>query len=174
MSTAPRRRAPEFAEVEIENFLLCLHRVSNALADSNILAKYSIGISEWAVLNTLDGGKEFNLQQIVRQAGVSRQRIRMILRELETKRLVTVSQVTKGDKRQRIVTGTVRGADMRQSILADLRELANSIANQVPTIERTKLLQRFVLASRVADRVTRSLRSAQKKSGQFWAKDVRT
>ena len=87
---------------------------------------------------------------------------------------MTVSQVTKGDKRQRIVTGTVRGADMRQSILADLRELANSIANQVPTIERTKLLQRFVLASRVADRVTRSLRSAQKKSGQFWAKDVRT
>ena len=86
MSTAPRRRAPESAEVEIENFLLCLHRVSNALADSNILAKYSIGISEWAVLNTLDGGKEFNLQQIVRQAGVSRQRIRMILRELETKR----------------------------------------------------------------------------------------
>jgi len=166
------RRSPhpsvKSPEGELERLLLSLHRLSNALGESGVLAKNTIGVSEWAVLSVLDGGEPLHLKQIVRQTGVSRQRIRKVLQELEEKKLVTVGQIPDGDRRQRVVAGTSEGARVRQAILADLRVLAENLATSPVNDIPRRLIQHFRMASQLADRIVRILKPAQKKAEEFW------
>jgi DNA-binding MarR family transcriptional regulator len=167
---ATRGRPPESVEIAFEKYLLSLHRLSTALGDSNVLAKNSVGVSEWAVLSVLAHDNQLNLKQVVRQAGVSRQRIRKVLQELQAKKLVTVSQFLEGDKRQRVVSETPKAARVRRAILAELRQVANDLAGSGAGDLMT---QRFAAASRLADRVVRMLKPRHKTAEEFWAAEPR-
>lgn len=171
-----RRAVVESPEVGLEELLLNMHRLSNMFADSELLKNNELTISEWAIVNVLDKDRTLNLRDVVRRSGVSRQRIRKVLHELEAKNLVTISAAHEGDKRQRIVAATSKCAAARQAMLASLRNLlGNTTLTTNKGGDGRRLGRRLSSAARVAKQIARSLKSKRERAAEeaeeFWTAD---
>jgi DNA-binding MarR family transcriptional regulator len=148
-------------ERKLERLFLNVHRLSNALNESGVLTMHRLGVGEWAVLGAVSEGDTVQLKDVVKQSGVSRQRIRKILQELELRGLVRITPVQKGDKRQRMVAGTDQGRALRSAILVDILRLLPAIAGE--TADESRLLRQVSSASRLCVRIERALAMTRKR-----------
>ena len=91
------------AGADLEIFLLGVLRLASLLNDSVIFARHGIGLAEWAVLREI-GTERTPLSQLWRRTRLSRQRVRVLIKELERKGLVEVA--TDGHGRRRTLAAT--------------------------------------------------------------------
>ncbi len=152
----------------LENFVIAVHRLSTALGESKGLAQSGIGISEWAILKVLGDQKEYQ-QHVLRKSGVSRQRIRKLLQELETKRIVTISQSDGDDRRQRIIAATPRALECRRNALAGLAELISQLDSRGRgTHDLARLAKRLQSFASLSERISKALRRDAKRPDDDW------
>jgi DNA-binding MarR family transcriptional regulator len=152
-------------ESALEDFIIGVHRLSTALAESKVLTESGFGISEWAVLKALGDQKEFQ-QNILRKSGVSRQRIRKLLFELETRQMVTLSQSEGSDRRHRIIAATPHAMEIRRNAAAAFANLISLPDAQHRSIARDpeKLAKRLEAFAVLADRISRIIRQSSRRS----------
>jgi DNA-binding MarR family transcriptional regulator len=158
-----KARSREFgAQTHFHDLLLAAHRLSNALADNGVFRSNEISVSEWAVLSALQKRREMHLRDIVRESGVSRQRINKVLRELDAKDLVTVGQTADGDKRRRVVALTGKAARTCSEIRTGLDALLDEALGTTTLAKRRGVLRRLAIAARLVERFGKTLKSQAK------------
>ena len=81
------------AGADLEAFLLGVLRLASVLNDSVIFARHGIGLAEWAVLRDI-GAERIRLSQLWRRTRLSRQRVRVLVKELETNGATGAGYVT--------------------------------------------------------------------------------
>jgi len=135
-----------------EDLLLKAHRLASVLSDSDVFAANSIGVSEWAVLKAIGDG-EVPLTHVLRSTGLSRQRIRTVLTDLESKGLATVQKPAEGDKRKRTLIATPRAADVLSAISKGLEERGGKLKRK-----GEKGSKRFASAARLSEKVAKAIR----------------
>ena len=138
----------------LEGFLTSAHKLANAFGESSILAKQSITIGEWAVLDALCTSGELSLREVISASGVSRQRINKLLGSLEGKKLVTVQQTEEGDRRRRTVAPTSKAVRVREEILSEFRRLLPALGKP----GQEGLNRRLVALTRLSNRLIRTLK----------------
>jgi DNA-binding MarR family transcriptional regulator len=156
LTTAPAMDAGSV----LAKYLLSVHRLENSLNESLFLRRHGIAIGEWAVLAVLYPDMQLYLNEVVRRSGVSRQRINKVLRDLASKRLVTVRQIQNGDKRRRIVLATSRARRLQQTMnihLAELVEASVGLKLHIST------LRKFVSVTRFSNRMSGVIQRQAKK-----------
>jgi len=107
-STAGSEQSAGLSEREkspLEEYLLSLHRLASALAESSIFAESGLGLAEWVILRELDSSP-VPMATLIRRTRVSRQRVRVLLKELKTKGLIAIVQGSEGDRRERAVVAS--------------------------------------------------------------------
>jgi DNA-binding MarR family transcriptional regulator len=107
---------------ELEGFLLSLLRLASVLNESAIFSDHGIGLAEWAMLTDI-GATPVRLAELSRRMRLSRQRVRILIKELENKGLLHVAGSTEGDRRSRTISATPRAAEVLQAITAKLESL---------------------------------------------------
>lgn len=107
---------------ELEDFLLSLLRLASVLNESSIFSNHGIGLAEWAMLTEI-GGTPVRLGELSRRMRLSRQRVRILIKELQNKGLLHVAEATEGDRRSRTIAATPRAAEVLQAITAKLESL---------------------------------------------------
>ena len=116
----PANREPSFTE--LEDFLLTFLRLASVLNESAIFSDHGIGSAEWAMLTEI-GGTPVRLTELSRRMRLSRQRVRILIKELQSKGLLHVAESTEGDRRSRTISATPRAAGVLQAINAKLKSL---------------------------------------------------
>lgn len=138
-----------------EDYVLDANRIVSVLSDSAIFAEHGIGLAEWAVLRAVsqaEGGSVGNLA-LIRQVGISRQRLRDLLRSLEERKLVQVA-VSDADRRQRDISLGDAAPEVLEAISVALGKLSGSLG-----FVRQELATRSLAASaRLAKAVIRAQR----------------
>lgn len=133
----------------IEDLLVTVARLASTISDSPIFSEQGIGPADWSLLKVLEAGP-LSSSELVRQTNLSRQRVRVLVKELEAKKLLTVTQQREGDRRTRMVQLLPQAA-------ATLAETSRRIeALNVPTktkrftsaVKQTRLLLRLLLRER--------------------------
>ena len=164
MLISPRRRT--WIERDVQRFSnVALHHISQlhelftakviseherAIAAIRI-AEHEIGVGEWAVLKSFGNEKSLPLREILRQTGLSRQRIRMLLVDLQRKQFLSVAQSAEGDKRVREVTATPKAAKAVSSISKELKRLGMEVGGETA-------LKSFARASKLSRRLIRTMK----------------
>jgi hypothetical protein len=97
--------SPARARTPLEEYLLSLHRLASVLAESNIFQENGIGLAEWVILQEV-GPTPMPMTSLIRRTGLSRQRVRILLRELRAKKMVMIIDGTAGDRRARSVVAS--------------------------------------------------------------------
>ena len=137
------------ASADLEAFLLGVLRLASGLNDSVIFARHDIGLAEWAVLREI-GAERIGLSQLWRITRLSRQRVRVLVKELEQKGLVEVA--LEGDGRRRTLAAT-------PDALQRLRAITDAL-NALDLPGKGRGLPR---AARFAQQLLRTLRQTKKK-----------
>lgn len=107
---------------ELEDFLLSLLRLASALNESAIFSDHGIGPAEWSMLTDI-GATPVRLAELSRRMRLSRQRVRVLIKELQGKGLLQVAGSTDGDRRSRTISATPRATEVLQAIAAKLESL---------------------------------------------------
>jgi DNA-binding MarR family transcriptional regulator len=143
--------APNMSTSEqLEGFLLSLLRLASVVNESAIFADHGIGLAEWALLKDI-GDERMPLTLLWRRSRLSRQRVRVLVRELERKGFVEVTDAD-GDRRGRMIITMPTGTEALRSISAKLSSL------DVPA--KGKGIPR---AARLAEQLLRTLRQTKKR-----------
>jgi DNA-binding MarR family transcriptional regulator len=137
------------AGADLEAFLLGVLRLASVLNDSVIFARHGIGLAEWAVLRDI-GAERIPLSQLWRRTRLSRQRVRVLVKELERKGLVEVAM--DGDGRRRTLAAT-------PDAIQHLRAITEAL-NALDLPGKGRGLPR---AARFAHQLLRTLRQTKKK-----------
>ena len=146
----------------LEEFLDVVSRLNSSITDLPIFSDYSIGPANWALLKALKDGP-LSTDQLAQHASLSRQRVRVQVKELEAKQFLIVARQDEGDRRARIVQLSPHGSRALEEISTWLDELGQKISNKkfLAGIKQMRLLQRlFLQEKRVRHRETR-MRSSQ-------------
>jgi DNA-binding MarR family transcriptional regulator len=107
----------------LEKILLNAHRIAVSLSELGVFKNAEISVAEWAVLKALAGRKNVQIRELSIASGVSRQRFRKIVSELEERGLVTTDQSGGEDRRIREISATARSEQVLSSISSNLRGL---------------------------------------------------
>jgi DNA-binding MarR family transcriptional regulator len=119
-----REKRPRLAPGEaVEIMLLNAHRVAVIMTDSGVFQESKLSLAEWAILKAIDGRQDLPLRKLQAAGGVSRQRMRKVLAELEAKRLVAVRQSDSNDKRSRSISATPAAASTLAAVSEGLQKL---------------------------------------------------
>jgi DNA-binding MarR family transcriptional regulator len=152
------RRPADDSFGAFRDLLLTLHRLSNALADADAFKNHELSISEWVVLDMLEEQGPIKVRDLVRHTGVSRQRVRKVLTELESKRMVEVRQFDEGDRRKRLVRATPKAKTAYEKVRKDLEEILSSMRRDKSGAKTAaRLAIRLDGASRLSKQLLRSL-----------------
>lgn len=151
----PANGVPRFTE--LEDFLLTLLRLASVLNESAIFSDHGIGLAEWAMLTEI-GATPVRLAELSRRMRLSRQRVRILIKELQSKGLLHVAEVTEGDRRSRTIAATPHAAEVLQAITAKLNAL------DLPA--KGKGLPR---ATKFSHSLLRTLRQTKKRQGAMAA-----
>ena len=138
------------AGADLEAFLLGVLRLASVLNDSVIFARHGIGLAEWAVLRDI-GAERIRLSQLWRRTRLSRQRVRVLVKELERKGLVEVAM--DGDGRRRTLAAT---PDAMQRLCA--------ITDALNALDLPGKGRGLPRAARFAHQLLRTLRQTKKKT----------
>jgi len=107
----------------LERILLNVHRIAVSLSEVGIFKGAQISVAEWVVLKMLAGRKNVQIRELSIASGMSRQRFRKIVSELEEKGFVTTDQSGGEDRRIREISAS-GGADQALSaVSSNLRSL---------------------------------------------------
>jgi DNA-binding MarR family transcriptional regulator len=107
----------------LERILLNAHRIAVSLGELGVFRNAEISVAEWVILKTLAGRKSVQIRELSLASGVSRQRFRKIVSELEEKGLVTTDQSGGEDRRIREISATARADRILSAISSNLRDL---------------------------------------------------
>jgi DNA-binding MarR family transcriptional regulator len=139
----------------LESMLINAHRVATTLGELSIFRDTELSVAEWALLKSLGDRQNVPLRKISTLAGVSRQRLRKVVSDLEVKSLVSTSRA-KTDKRTRMISATPLAAKVLALVSQRMRSLFPD------TNEKTgkKILRgrSFVGGARSMDRVAKAMR----------------
>lgn len=146
-------------EVEsIEDFVLSTIRIASLLSEVSIFARHDITAGGWAVLKAVGRSAPVPLKDVAVHTGISRQRLRMLLKQLEAGGLITVSQPPEGDQRARLVTASPEAEPIMQAVSDDLRRIASAAGGE----KWVKVMARSVrLSGRIARELRRQGRAAR-------------
>jgi DNA-binding MarR family transcriptional regulator len=122
----PKRRRRERGEAldpkeALETLLVQVHRLATTLSDADPFKSGNPGVAEWVILKAINGRQKVPLREIHFKAGLSRQRMRKVIAELEGKNFLAVDKSESNDKRARLVSATPQGINMLASISASLQ-----------------------------------------------------
>jgi DNA-binding MarR family transcriptional regulator len=107
----------------LEKILLNAHRIAVSLSELGVFKNAEVSVAEWAVLKALAGRKNVQIRELSLASGVSRQRFRKIVSELEERGLVTTDQSGGEDRRIREISATARSDQVLSAISSNLRGL---------------------------------------------------
>lgn len=144
-SSASPEESPENTSA-LEEFLVVASRLNASISDLPIFADQGIGSASWALLRALKDGP-LSMDHLAQKASISRQRVRVQVRELEAKHLLAVSRQDEGDRRAHIVEITPYGAIALEKIsywllTCNRKENGKRVS---ATTKQMRLLQRFFL-----------------------------
>jgi DNA-binding MarR family transcriptional regulator len=128
----------------VEDFLLALLRLASALNGSAMFSQHGLGLAEWAMLKEL-GTTPSPLADLSRRTRLSRQRVRILIKELEKKGFVVVAGMTNGDRRGRTIAATEQAIGALTAVAALLNAL--DLPAKGRGIPRAVLLTRHLLRS---------------------------
>ena len=154
---APRKRkrfdktAPVDPSEALEGLLINAHRVATTLGELGIFRDSEVSVAEWAVLKSLGDRQNVPLKEVSRAAGVSRQRFRKLVSELEAKGLVSTSRAKADDKRTRMISATPMAAKALSLISQKMQSL-------FPETGKGNRSRSLVGAAHAMERVTRAMR----------------
>jgi DNA-binding MarR family transcriptional regulator len=155
-----RKRREALAAVSpqeaLEAMLLNAHRVAVTLGDFSIF-QGELSVAEWAILKSLNNRQNVPLKEIATVAGVSRQRIRKLVSELEMKGLVATSKAEAQDKRARIISATPLAAKVLSLVSEQMKDL-------LPEEGKSKGGRPFAGAARALERVAKVMRRKWRKT----------
>lgn len=135
----------------LEEFLLVASRLNASIADLPIFADHSIGPANWALLKALESGP-LSTDQLAQRANLSRQRVRVQVKELEAKQLLAVTRQDDGDRRARFVHILPEGTVTLHEIslwLEERGQMGNS-KRLASAVKQITVLQRFFLQEKRA------------------------
>jgi len=124
-----RERAKEAAltEGKLDDFIAAVHRMATAVSDSDIFAKHGVTVAEWSMLKAMGDKSEAAMKEVGRRAGVSRQRLRTLLADLEKKGFIKVARDDAGgDRRARSITIAPKTAEVVAAIAGEFNKMAES------------------------------------------------
>jgi len=151
---APRRRrgntAPINAKEALEDVLLSAHRIAVSMGEINAFRDANVSIAEWAILRTIGNRKDVSLREIGVATGVSRQRIRKLLSDLQSKDLVTMGRSEGADKRARTISATAGAARVLAAVSQQMQGLLPD--------GQSKQNHRLAVAARTLDRLAKHVR----------------
>lgn len=90
----------------LEMIVLHAYRAAISLIDSDVFEKGGLSAAEWAIVKALANRQDVQMREIVAASGISRQRLRKLLIELEQKGAVTTNRSETLDKRARLISST--------------------------------------------------------------------
>jgi DNA-binding MarR family transcriptional regulator len=134
-----------------EGMLIAAHRAAVALGEIGVFQQGDLSVAEWALLKQLDGRQDVPLRQITAAAGVSRQRFRRLVLELETKGFVTTGRAVGNDRRARTVSATPMAAEVLSLVSEQMQDL-------IVETDKPRDGRQFVTAGRALDRTVKSIR----------------
>jgi DNA-binding MarR family transcriptional regulator len=152
--------APVDATEALESMLINAHRVAMTLSDLSIFRDSELSVAEWAMLKSLGDRRDVPLKEISAAAGVSRQRLRKVVSELQTKGLVSTSKAQEDDKRARMISATPLATKVLSLVSQRMKNLFPATG---PDASQSKRSRSLVGAARSMDRVTRQLRRSGRK-----------
>ena len=144
------RAAPINAKEALEDVLLSAHRIAVSMGEINAFRDASVSIAEWAILRTIGDRKNVSLREIGVAAGVSRQRIRKVLSDLQAKGLVTMGRSEEADKRARTISATPGTARVLAAVSQQMQGLLPD--------GQSKQNRRLAVAARTLDRLAKHVR----------------
>jgi DNA-binding MarR family transcriptional regulator len=139
--------------------LLAAHRVAVAMSDMSVFQEGELSLAEWAILRSLRGRQGVPLKEIAQTSGVSRQRIRKLVSELEAKGLVSTSRSKAADKRVRLISAAPLAASVLSSVSAQIQAL-------LPESGKAGRARPLSAAARQLHRTAKAARRTLKKSSQ--------
>lgn len=140
---------------KVDDFVLGLHRVSTMLADADVFSKHGVTVGEWATLKAMGDKPEVSLREVTKGAGVSRQRMRTLLTDLEKKGFIKTGRSGDSDKRTRAITVLPKRTEVVNAISTEL----DGIAAKVPQLKSSS--KRLVGVLRVVAKLGKQLRQSK-------------
>ena len=112
-------------EAKLDDFLAAAYRVGVLLNDAELFSKNGISAEEWSFLKALgtEGGTAFG--EAARHSGLPRARLRTVMSELESKKLIAVAR-EEGSTRVATVTLLQKGGETVGGIARDLEGMAQN------------------------------------------------
>jgi DNA-binding MarR family transcriptional regulator len=141
-------------EALLEDFLIGVCRLTSTISDSPIFSDNGVGPAEWVLLKVLETGP-LSISELVRQSNVSRQRVGVLVKELQSKKFLSVSAQLQGDRRTRIVR-----------ILPSGSTALEKISRRLQSLNIRKSPRRFAGAVRQTHTLLRTLRRERHISAQ--------
>jgi len=128
----------------LEEFLVVASRLNSSISDLPIFSDHGIGSANWALLKLLESGS-MSTEQLAQRANLSRQRVRVQVKELEAKHFLSVTRQDEGDRRLRIVHILPRGTAtlLDISIWLQSRSQRENSKRLLIAIKQIRLLQRL-------------------------------
>jgi DNA-binding MarR family transcriptional regulator len=135
----------------LEQMLLNAHRLAVSLGDLGVFRHSEVSVAEWAIMKLLDGREDVPIKQISASSGVSRQRLRKIISELESKGLVVAGKSSAEDKRVHTISATPTATRVLSVISRQMQEL-------VPKTAKSGRRRSLGVAARSMEQVGRAIR----------------
>jgi DNA-binding MarR family transcriptional regulator len=149
-----RKNRPSVEPTEaLESMLVNAHRIAITLSDLTIFQE--ISVAEWALLKSLGDRQRVPLKEISAAAGLSRQRLRKLVIELQRKGLVSTERAEGDDKRLKTISATPLAAKVLSLISLKMKELFPDDAKETSKMRQSRSL---VGAARSMQRVVKSMR----------------
>lgn len=101
-----RGQAPPDLNEAFEHVLLSAHRIAVSLSELGVFQNTNLSVAEWAILKALGNRQNVPVKEIVAASGISRQRLRKLISELEAKGAVLTNRSDAEDKRARTISAT--------------------------------------------------------------------
>jgi DNA-binding MarR family transcriptional regulator len=130
--------------------LLSAHRIAVSMGEMNAFRDANVSIAEWAVLRTIGNRQNVSLKEIGVASGVSRQRIRKVLSDLQSKGLIALGKSEGSDRRGRAVSATAATAGVLAAVSQQMQVL-------VPE-GQGRQSRRLAVAARTLDKLGKQVR----------------
>lgn len=142
-----------------EGMLISAHRIAVMLSEASVFRDSGLSVAEWAVLKQLGDRQDVPVKEVTAAAGVSRQRFRKVVSELESKGLVVSGRAQSEDKRERKISATPTAAEVLSLVSKQLQDL-------IPETDKPRRGRTLTSATRSMDRVLWVIRRKRMTKGK--------
>jgi DNA-binding MarR family transcriptional regulator len=139
---------PVSAHAALESLLLSAHQAAVSLGELSAFEDNGVTVAEWAILKSIGGRRSISLKEVSATAGISRQRVRKVVSELEAKNFVIASRAQAEDRRVRLLSATEAGDAKLAAISSQVHAVFSNFAQEKHT-------RRLVVAASTMRRIAR-------------------